>query len=113
MKKKKETYLSEKVKGIEDIEKIKQTAYPPYRYIIKAKTNVGYRSFGANLDNYYDLSIISNRHTIYQNILLQYMSQDDEDFSNELYQFTFEDISEILLIAPGGIREKWRELPTF
>jgi len=88
----------------------------PYHYSVKAKLGIGkdnYRTFGVHLPNYYNVKSLSDRHIIYQYLLAEYESVGDEDFENEIYHFGFNNIEAMLLIAPGGIREKWKESRIF
>ena len=82
----------------------------PYHYSAKVHTKqMGYKTFGVHLPNHYNVKSLVDRHLIFQHILEEYESADDEEFNNEIYHFGFGDIEAVLLIAPGGIREEWRE----
>lgn len=81
---------------------------------MKAKTNAGYRSFGIDLPFYLNVKDEDERHRIYHNFLVKYEAMTEfGDFDNEMYWFGFQNIEEMSMRMPGGIKEEWKSETVF
>jgi len=107
--------LSEKVKDIRSNPPLEGIDYEhPYHYSMKIDIkNMGFRTFGVHLPNYYNIKSLSDRHIIFQYLLEKYENAGDLEYESEIYPMEFSNIVAMLLIAPGGMREEWIESRIF